>query len=402
MKFYKLCFISTLLIGSLSTGCSHGNEEAVITSKSDNANGQFAAAQTIDWQKIGELPAAGKFTESLGISAAYSGFLGDYLIVAGGANFPKGHPIFESGKKEYYSDIFVFDVSDNKLTLVSRGHLPIKSGYGATVVVGDSLYLVGGQNNEQALGSIIKLSLDNNKAPKTEVIGTLPFTFALGKAAWHNNALYLFAGQQDKKATNNVCKVSIERQSCINTKNTPPVPGAHRVQFSSVNSQGTFYVFGGLNFESKLGDYVLTDAYAFDFRNNSWKELSATTVAGQPFAITGGGVVPISDNKLLFLGGVNKKIFDNAIYQLNHLKGDALLTFKSKYFAMPPKDFYFSQRQVIYNVKENSWEVLAVNVPFPGGAGPLNIEKKDNKIYWISGEIKPVIRSPIVYQGVVN
>ena len=49
-----------------------------------------------------------------------------------------------------------------------------------------------------------------------------------------------------------------------------------------------------------------------------------------------------------------------------------------------------------------SYKPLDDNVPFLGGTGPLNIEQKDNKLYWISGEIKPIIRSPLVYQGTVN
>lgn len=98
-------------------------------------------------------------------------------------------------------------------------------------------------------------------------------------------------------------------------------------------------------------------------------------------AITGGGVTQISADKLLFLGGVNKNIFDNGIYQIGHLKGDALLIFKRECFSMLPKDFLFSQRQIIYNVKYNSWQALADKVPFPGGAGPLNIERNHNDIY---------------------
>ncbi|QFU22103.1 cyclically-permuted mutarotase family protein [Shewanella sp. YLB-09] len=402
LKYLKMCILFSLCLSLYLNAVEKPTTLGDSSERFNNSNKQASAEIQILWKKSGSLPAPEGFLESLGVSAAYTAFLGDYLIVAGGANFPKGHPVFQNGQKEYYSDIFVFDVSNDQLKLVSNGHLPIKSGYGATVVVGNSLYLVGGQNNEQALDSIIKLTLDDNQVPITEVIAKLPFTWALGSAAWQNNALYLFAGQQNTKPTNKVCRFSFEKGTCINAEDTPAIPGVNRVQFPSINHNGLFYIFGGMNFEGEKDEYVLTDSYAFDFKSKSWQVLSPTTLDGKAFAVTGGGVASLSSNKLLLLGGVNKKIFDHAIYQLGSLQNEELNEFKQAYFAMEPKDFHFSHRQVIYNIKENSWDVSSDDVPFPGGAGPLNIEQKENKVFWISGEVKPVIRSPIVYQGTVS
>ena len=56
---------------------------------------------------------------------------------------------------------------------------------------------------------------------------------------------------------------------------------------------------------------------------------------------------------------------------------------------------------MIYHINQNKWSALNNKVPFSGGAGPLTITQRENKIYWISGEIKPVIRTPNIYQGTV-
>ena len=364
-----------------------------------NAVAATAKKSRITWDKKGSLPAAEGFTKSIGISGAYSGFIDDYLIVAGGANFPKGHPFFDDGDKYFYSDIFVFDVSNTLLKLVAHSHLPMKAGHGATLVVGNSLYLVGGKNNEQAFDSIIEITLDSVKTPVAKVIGELPFTWSSGGAAWQNDALYLFAGLQDGQVSNQVCKYSFTRAKCIDSDTTPPVPGLNRADFPAINHNGYFYVFGGLNLAAGEDKYVLTDAHAFDFNKARWKTLAPITVDEKPFSVAGGGVASLANDQLVLLGGVNREVFNNAIWQLSKRKGDDLTSFKKDYFTLSTAEINFSRHQVTYDVGDNSWDTLADRVPFPGGAGPLTITQNGDDLYWISGEIKPVIRSPNVYQG---
>lgn len=354
------------------------------------------------WQKAGQLPAPEGFSESIGISGAYSAFLGDYLIVAGGANFPKGHPFFTQGKKSFYSDIFVFDTRNKQLNLVARGQLPVKAGHGATLVVDNSLYLIGGKNNEQAFDSIIKLTLDDFNKPITKIIGKLPFTWESGGAAWQNNALYIFAGKQNGQVSNKVCKYSFISAKCIDNKHTPSLPGLSRTDFPAINHNGYFYVFGGLNLTAGKANYVLTDAYAFDFNKAQWKTLPSITVDKKPFSVAGGGVASLTHNQLVLLGGVNREIFNNAILQLTTRQGDDLNAFKKHYFSLSKAEINFSRRQVIYDIDDSAWFTLSEKVPFGGGAGPLTVTQKGNSIYWISGEVKPVIRSPNIYLGLLE
>ncbi|UJF22922.1 cyclically-permuted mutarotase family protein [Shewanella sp. OMA3-2] len=355
----------------------------------------------ISWIKAGQLPNPDSFVESIGISGAYSGFIGDYLIVAGGANFPNGHPFFEQGKKQFYTDIFVFNTQNNSINLVTHGHLPIKAGHGATLVVDNSLYLIGGKNNEQALDSIIKLTLDVDNTPNTEVIEHLPFTWHSGAAAWQGGDIYIFAGEQNGKVNNRVCQYSLTRKSCIQSEMIPSLPGANRTDFPAIHHQDKFYIFGGLNLLADKENYVLTDAYAFDFKKLDWTTLAPITLHKKPFSVTGGGAAVINNDQLVLLGGVNRDTFNDAIFQLTTQKNDTLTAFKQQYFSLSEQDINFSRQQMIYHIHQNKWSVLSNKVPFPGGAGPLTITQQGNKIYWVSGETKPVIRTPNIYQGTV-
>ena len=355
----------------------------------------------ISWVKVGQLPNPDSFVTSIGISGAYSGFIGNYLIVAGGANFPNGHPFFEQGKKQFYSDIFVFDTQNDSVNLVARGHLPIKAGHGATLVVDNSLYLIGGKNNDQAYDSIIKLTLDLNNNPTTDVVDHLPFTWHSGAAAWQNGNIYIFAGEQDGMVNNQVFQYSLASKSCVNSEIIPAVPGANRTDFPAIHHQGKFYIFGGLNLLADKDNYVHTDAYAFDFNNQDWTTLAPITFNKQPFSVSGGGAAVMNNDQLVLLGGVNRTIFNEAVFQLSTKTNGALAAFKQQYFSLSEQDINFSRQQMIYHINQNKWSALNNKVPFSGGAGPLTVTQRENKIYWISGEIKPVIRTPNIYQGTV-
>jgi len=394
----KLINLLNLLIASLLLTVD-ANAADKMTHYPQQNDSSFDNTPQISWIKAGQLPVPDGFSESIGISGAYSGFLGNYLIVAGGANFPNGHPFFEQGEKEFYSDIFVFDTTNKFANLVAHGHLPIKAGHGATLVVDNSLYLVGGKNNQQAFDSIIKLTLDSDYKLTTELIDHLPFTWHSGGAAWQDGDLYIFAGEQNGKVNNRVCQYSLVSKSCINSENIPAVPGAERSDFPAINHKGQFYIFGGLSFLTD--NAVLTDAYAFDFKKSHWTTLAPISLDKQPFSVTGGGVATINDDQLVLLGGVNRAIFNDAIFQLTTQKNEGLTAFKQYYFSLSEQEINFSRRQIIYNIDKDDWSALTNNVPFTGGAGPLTITQQGNKIYWISGEIKPVVRSPNIYQGTV-
>ncbi|MGI2056624.1 cyclically-permuted mutarotase family protein [Shewanella baltica] len=396
MKLNNLLLLLTLSVSLVFN--SNASDKVEYNLQHDSS---FEKTPHISWVKAGQLPIPDDFTESIGISGAYSGFIGDYLIVAGGANFPYGHPFFEQGNKQFYSDIFVFDTRNNTINLVTHGHLPIKAGHGATLVVDNSLYLVGGKNNEQAFDSIIKLTLDSDKHPSTELIDHLPFTWHSGAAAWQAGDLYLFAGVQNGKVNNRVCQYSLANKSCINSEMIPAVPGANRTDFPAISHQGQFYIFGGLNLSADKDNYVLTDTYAFDFKKLKWEVLAPITLDKEPFSVAGGGVAVINNDQLVLLGGVNRAIFNDAILQLTTQKNEALTAFKQHYFNRNEQEINFSRQQIIYHIHQNDWSVLSDKVPFSGGAGPLTITQQGNRIYWISGEIKPVIRTPNIYQGTV-
>lgn len=353
-----------------------------------------------NWSTVASLPLSTQKGEPTGISAAYTGVIGSYLVIAGGANFPNGHPYFDGASKYYHDTIYVYDISDNQFKLVATSKLPMAMGYGTTVTKNNHLLLVGGKNNQQTYDTVIELTLDENHIPQTQIVARLPFVWSDGAADTHDDFLYLFAGNVDGKISNQVCKFSFVSARC--DSDIPALPAIARTQFPAISINDEFMLFGGFNPQATSHNFALTDAYAFDYSTASWRALPNTQLNNKDVTLAGGSALRLAKNKILFLGGVNKQIFDNAVLKLTTLQGQALAQFKQQYFSMPVAAFKFNRKQIVFDLKRGTWSALKQLVPFAGGAGPLQTAQYQDTIYWVSGEVKAVQRSPYIYSAKVS
>ena len=85
---------------------------------------------------------------SFGVSASYAGRIGNWIVMAGGCNFPL------PGNKTYYSGIYAARADKDTLAWRMVGTLPEPAAYGVTVQSGDSLLLIGGCNKEHGLSTV--------------------------------------------------------------------------------------------------------------------------------------------------------------------------------------------------------------------------------------------------------
>lgn len=342
------------------------------------------------WKEAGMLPTPEGFEKSIGVAGTFSAFIGDKLIVAGGSNFPH-KSVLDGGPKEFYSDIFVFDVmDDNTLKHVGTAQLPKKLSTGAVVKPDENtLYFIGGENISEDSASVYSVILDGN-TPIVEEIFNLPFTFAAGAVLLNNKELYFIAGRQDKKASNASFKINIDTKEVTELA---PLPAEARVQMPYAMVDNKIYIFNG------LADFTLSDNYVYDISSNSWSKLADTTINNKSYTIAGGGAAAIDNNYILILGGVNKEVFDDAVTQLGTLKGDELQAFREEYFNRSPEQFNFGKEEVIYDIKNDKWHSIG-QVPFYGNAGPFPLLIRNDMSVWrISGEKKAGVRVPDIQVG---
>lgn len=356
------------------------------------------SAHRINWRLYGELPAAKGMKSSIGISASFTGLLGNYLLVGGGANFPDGHPFFDQAIKAYYTDLWLFDTKAPKLIPSHHLQLPYPVAHGALVHKEHSVLLVGGQNAKGALSDIIEVSLVNG-LPTIKLWGKLPFTWHSGAATWHQGELFVFGGERNGQATAGVCRFNPQTARC---QELEPIPGPARVQFPAQQLGDTFYLFGGIDPKGASNQFTRTDAYAFNLNTLQWSPLADVNYQHQAFSVSGGAAVALNEYEILLLGGVNLDLFNETLTQFGLLQGEELAQFKTRYFHLTTEEINFSRRQLVFNTGINQWSAIEDLVPFTGRAGPLTLAKTDQHIYWIGGETKPGVRSPLVFRGLIS
>lgn len=381
--FFNLSLVLAL-VSFLMTGCSFvssGNEK-----KSNNSD------LKITWEYLRDLPNPEGFDSQIGVAGPLFGNIGNYVLIGGGANFPY-KSVLDGGKKEIYSDLFLFEKDSNNLKLIKHGNFEGKTAYGSSISTKDGIYYVGGSSPEAVSNEIYYITLNGEKNDvEINKIGELPFTFYNGIAVFRNNSLYILTGKQDGKNSNELYKFDISSKKIEKLANLPSEARSQGI--GKILNDGTeelLYIFGGGTGTAYI------DGWAYSFERNEWERKANVRLGSREISVLGGNSVKLNENELLVIGGFNKEIWDEANIMLGSLKGDELKKYKTSYFTKDSQDFNWNEEMLVYNAIDNNWRSLG-KIPFPAPCGE-GLIKIGNEIYSINGEIKPGVRSKKIYFG---
>ncbi|WP_222985548.1 N-acetylneuraminate epimerase [Psittacicella gerlachiana] len=151
-----------------------GNEFIVVNGeikpglRTDKVNrGKIEADGDVEWKELKDLPPNPGEKVQDGVAGAYTGYIGKYLFVAGGANFPGAAQAYKNGNlfahkglaKIYQKAAFIYH--DGKWSYA--GDLPVGSGYGVALSYGNDLLLFGGETVDgKPLAEVYVVSYDPN------------------------------------------------------------------------------------------------------------------------------------------------------------------------------------------------------------------------------------------------
>lgn len=317
---------------------------------------------------------------SLGVSACYAGQIGDYLVMAGGCNFP------EAGKpKKYYAGVYAARMDRATLQWRLVGFLPEAAAYGATVASGDSLLFLGGNNTDHALAAVYSVRLDS---AGTDVLinrlADLPATADNMAVALVGNDVFVVGGNQNGKPSADVLRYKLGA-STVSSADLR-IPGAPRVQPVAAAYNDKLYVWGGFYADGEQSK-VHTDGYVYDVNAKEWGALSAPhSVDGEEMTLSG-GIAWADGNRLYATGGVNRTIFLDAI------SGRYECVKKDDYLKQPIDWYKFSGNLCVFDAVVGQWltttfanQALA-RAGAPAVPTPLGV-------YYIGGELKPALRTP--------
>lgn len=383
MEKFTLMFLLNIILSLFVLSCSYNiSDTDLLDSKTD---------KKIVWEVGGHLPAQTGMEKNIGTAGLlYGSLAGKYIVVGGGANFPE-ESVLNGGVKKTYSDIYMLEDKNGVLEVVEHINLDNEIAYGSSVTAENGIYYIGGSSNPEADDDILFFSLKENKL-NVEKIGDLPFTLQNGAAVYKDNKLYIITGKQAGRGSNKVYEYDLTSKE---TKELAPVPGYEsRTQAVAQLLNGNIYVFSG-------GDAVAyTDGYKYDFANNIWERVADVSLNNEGISLLGAVSVKLNEKEMLVIGGFNKSVYDNAVYNLGALQGVALSYFRAGYFGSDPYEFNWNSNILVYNCELNTWKTIG-EVPFdaPCGEGLILIK---NKIYSINGEIKPGVRTDKMYIGTIS
>ena len=326
----------------------------------------------IEWSNSLCLPAVDN-EPNIGVAGAFSGFIGNTLVIAGGANFPEAMP-WEGGTKEWWNTIYYIEAKDSSATWeIAEEVLPDSRAYGVSVELPGGLLCIGGCDSIQCYKDVFLIRKKNRQIELSLSWPALPVPLANATGALLNNCIYVAGGQvsmKEQAATGHFYKLDLSdlKKGWQELATWPGEPRGYAV--SAVQSDGfdkCFYLFSGRNYQADGTVKVLTDGFVYNPRMKSWKKLD------RQFPVMAGTALPTGINHILLFGGVPQLIpgsadhpgFDNTV-RLYHTITNTLVE------------------------REISPYILPVTT---------SIAKKDNAFYITSGEVKPGIRTPEIVQG---
>ena len=346
--------------------------------------GLTSAWGALEWDRLPDLP------DREGFAGVYSGVVSengeDFLVVAGGANFPDGRP-WEDGKKIYYDDIYVLPLKEGGEWEKSAATLPQAVGYGMSASLDDgSCWFMGGKNDSGCLRESYQVKVENGEV----IVGrapSLPVPLAEGLAAVVDGTLIVGAGTNGDETIREF--YSMNDESEWETLSWPEGARGRMYAVGGVKG-GTFYLFGGrdnADSEEEKEDRIfgldfLKDAWELNVSSGQWKRLADMPEARSAAPSM---AVPAGASSFLMLGGVTVPFLAEQVAARPELNGQGM------------EHPGFPGAILSYNTVTDRW-AEAGSFPLEGTFAPVTtpVVFWNGKVIIPTGEIKPGVRSPQV------
>ncbi|MGJ8696911.1 MAG: sodium:solute symporter family transporter [Verrucomicrobiaceae bacterium] len=343
---------------------------------------------TLEWERLPDLP------DREGFAGVYSGVVKegdeDFLVVAGGANFPKGRP-WEGGAKIYYDDVFVLPLKEGGEWRKAEVKLPVKMGYGMSVNLEDgSFWFMGGKNDAGVSSSSWSVEMTEGKIVFSKVM-SLPEPMAEGVAAMVDGHLLVGAGTDGKVTLKKLYRLQQYPAAASEWKPLGWPDGARGRMYPVAGVRGgKFYLFGGRDFADSeeeeegriFGMDWLSDCWELEAASGTWKRLADLP---ESRSAAPSMAVPVGASSLLMLGGVTVDFLKEQIAARPELNGQGM--------DHPG----FPGSVLSYNTVTDRW-ADAGSFPMEGALAPVTtpVVFWNGKVILPTGEIKPGVRSPQV------
>ena len=378
-------------------------------------------SNTLSWDRLLDLP------DTEGFAGVFAGVVhdanknDDYLIVAGGANFPEGRPWEKekNPKKIYYKSIYRLKLTtENPEWELLPDELPHEVGYGMSVTFprrGSTLF-IGGKHQE-AFADVWEIGSDSTGAITCSPRVKLDLPLAEGTVGLIGEKVVVAGGVTNRQGGG---FETVQKAYMLDTskeegeweweplswpKMKDGTPARGRAYAVSGVKGDKFYLFGGRD-HAASGDPapervhqekldILSDCHVLDLKAGTWQQIADLP---QGMSAAPSAAIPVGVSHFLMLGGVSADYWRQQFEDRPELNGagDAHPGFDGKVWA--------------YDSITDTW-VAAETLPESAGIKgdlPISVPVTTPVVEWKgkfivpTGEIKPGIRSPQVIMAQVQ
>lgn len=340
-------------------------------------------------------PQAGKEIQP-GVAGALAGVHGDYMMVAGGANFEKGMP-WEGGPKVLHDAIFLLRSGERVWRQISD-RLPHPMGYAACVSLPQGVLAAGGDVDQGQIDQVALFAFADGKIHRT-LLPSLPRPLSAAGATVVAHRVYLAGGMDGNGAVDAFYCLDMNHLAA-RWEVLPPLPQPLSHVVVAGQSDGEeicIYVLGG---RFRNGDLSTFSSAVWKYKpsRRQWQQEGPIMNEGSAFALSAGTGIAVRDRYILLIGGdpgdlFNKtEQFNNAIEKAaSDAERRQLVQQKTQHLTSHPG---FSRQVLCYDTVTKTWQ--------NPGETPAASQVTTQIFYWgdtiviPSGEVRPGTRTPRV------
>ncbi len=380
LKDLKSTYIIFLLILSLS-GAALADNDQKVNIVSQKAIGSLANIQVIPGDE--------------GLAGAFAGKIGNYLIVAGGTAFPEGKP-WENGTKYFSDAILIYEMGESLNKIDFSQKLPYGVGEGASVVVNDQLYCIGGLTADGLSDEVIQISYDSEL--HIDKLLALPEALKNLAATAIGSTIYAVGGEGKTGATSHFLSLDLNNPQA-GWQKLPSFPKTVTAASAVTQMDGTetsIHVIGGR--AKQPGDLLNTfysSVYRYQPSKGRWEAKRDLEFNDTSMKLAATSAVPIGASHIVLIGGDNGQVFnqvEQAIDDLNN--GDE--TAQKRRDSLWVNYTGFNDRILVYNTVSDSWFDAGTYQGTPVAVAP-GVAWGQSMIV-PGGEIRPGVRNPDISQ----
>lgn len=377
MRHYKRTAILFLLLFSVIW---KGNalEEASINQLRQN-NFSFL-------ENVSEIPG------NEGLSGVFAGVHNNVLLVAGGTAFSDGKP-WEGGTKQFSNAVLVYVRTENGINLLNAAaKLPVALGEGASVSLPQGVLCIGGQSPAGLSNRVFLMSSIGNSVEITEY-PQLPLAVKSPTAAVIGNTVYLVGGESENGETSQFFALDITNISeGWKPLSDFPLPVSGAVAVAQMDGEEvSLHVFGG---RAKKQGEVTTTFYPHVFRyrpsTGKWEQKQ-----DMEFSLAVASAAPIGASHIVLAGGDSGETYnkvEQAIHAVQGRNENALLLRDSLWINHSG----FNKKICVYNTVTDMWFDAGSWEGTPVAVAPAVVW--NGAVVIPAGEIRPAIRTPFLHE----